>query len=551
MQLEDSSPIIDRYRYRRILTFFGRVIIHLILWDIVGGRIPIINSYSRQTRPDRFRQWARRYRITAVQMGGVLIKLGQFLSSRVDVLPPEITEELQGLQDEVPPEPADRIWAVLRADLGRLSARFSHIDEQPIAAASLGQAYRAVLLPSHPAADAGEPVIIKVQRPHIEEIVRTDLAALAVVARWTMRYRPIRRRADMPALMEEFAKTLWEELDYEAEADNAERFAEMYQNDQRVYIPAVYREHSTARVIVLEDVESIKITDIERMTAAGIDPKEVATCLLDTYFGQVFEAGFFHADPHPGNLFIRPRTDIPWPVEGESGGKPFWLIFVDFGMVGRVPDLTGENLRKLLISATQRNPGQLVEVFGDLGFLLPSADLERLVEAEGVFLDRMWGRNLLELARPDPQEIRELGIEFRDLLFDFPFQIPQDFIYLGRAMGMLSGLVSILDPEINPWYHIEKFAKSMVSDQQGRQLTLDALLELAKSAIAVPAQARRLLNAAESGNLKVQAVPDPSTVKHQERLERRLSQLSWSIVTAASMLSAAILYLGRKIDRGE
>jgi len=474
------------------------------------------------------------------------------LSARVDVLPLEITEELQGLQDEVPPEPAWRIETVLREELGNLSVRFASIEEEPVAAASLGQAYRARLQPA--GTEQGAQVVIKVQRPDIAEIVRTDLAALMVVARWAMRYRPISRRANMPALMEEFARTLWEELDYEAEADNAERFADMYVNEPQVYVPAVFRRHTTSRVIVLEDVEAIKITDLEGIVQAGIDPKELAVCLLDTYFRQIFQEGFFHADPHPGNLFVRPRPDIPWPAT-EAGmlspARPFWLIFVDFGMVGRLPDLLGENLRRVLIGITNRNAVELVATFQDLGFFLPGADEERIAEAVTVFLERMWGRNLLELARPDPHEMQELGQEFRDILFDFPFQVPQDFVYLGRAVGMLSGLVSILDPEINLWYHVEKFAEQMVSSQEARQFTAQTAWELIRPYLTTPVQIKRLLDAAESGHLKVQSVPDRATLRHWQRLERRLSQLSWSIMAAAGMISTTLLYLNRRKKRKE
>jgi len=544
---ENKTPI-DTDRYRSILFFFGRIIGHLILWDIIGGRIPVLRGWIRNTRPKRFRSWARRFRITAVNMGGVMIKLGQFLSSRVDVLPPEITEELKGLQDEVTPEPVENIQMVLEEELGDLSEHFAYIEPEPVAAASLGQVYRAWLKAAEPEGERGEPVVIKVQRLNIKHIVKTDLAALQIVAQWTMRYGPIRRRADMPALMEEFAQTLWEELDYNAEADNAERFAEMYANDERVYIPAVYRQHSTGRVIVLENVEAIKITDVDSMITAGIYPKELAVCLLETYFLQIFQEGFFHADPHPGNLFVRPRPDIPWEHDSTEveEGRPFFLTFVDFGMVGRVKELVGENLRKVLISTTQRDARQLVETSRDLGFFLPGADLERIIEAETVFLERMWGRNLLELSQPDPREIMELGQEFRDILFDFPFQIPQDFIYLGRAIGMLSGLVSLLDPEINPWYYIEKFAQQLVSKQEARELTIRTAIELLRPYLSTPVQLRKLIDMAASGRLQVQTAPNRETMRQLQRIENRLSQLSWSVITAAAMVSSTLVYLGRK-----
>jgi predicted unusual protein kinase regulating ubiquinone biosynthesis (AarF/ABC1/UbiB family) len=534
-----------RTRFRRILFFFARIIAHLVIWDVLGGRVPILRQWIRRSRPERFRNWARRFRVIAVEMGGVMIKLGQFLSARVDVLPPEITEELQELQDEVPPVPSAQIFAVLQAELGDLSLRFAHIEAEPLAAASLGQAHRAWFLPQNGASDRGEAVIVKVQRPSIAEIVRVDLDALRIVARWVMYYSPIRRRADVPALMEEFSKTLWEELDYASEVDNADQFAIMFANNERVYIPAVYRQHCTERVIVLEDVESIKITDTEAMTAVGIDPVEVADVLFDAYFHQIFRENFFHADPHPGNLFVRPRSDLAWQ-EGDEGGRPFWLIFIDFGMVGRVPGLVGDNLRKVLISVTQRDARQLTEAYDTLGFFLPGADLERIIEAQDTVLNRIWGRNLLELARPDANEVQELGKEFRDLLFDFPFQVPQDFIYLGRALGMMSGLVSLLDPQINPWYKIEQYGLELIQGQVKEVLTWETALGIIKPYLTTPARIQRLLEAAEKGQLQVQQKADRDTLRRMDRLEKRLSQLSWSILGAAGMVSAVLMWRRKK-----
>ena len=528
-------------RYRRILLFFGTILLHVLWWDLFLGRVPLLKRWPQTNRQQRYRTWARRFRHLAVEMGGVMIKLGQFLSARVDVLPPEITEELQGLQDEVPAEDPTRILAVLAQELGDLAERFSYVEERPLAAASLGQAHRARLRVINPGEEQGDSVVIKIQRPDIERIVATDLAALQVVARWVMGYRPIRRRANVPQLMDEFAHTLWEELDYEAEADNAERFAEMYAQDGRIYIPAVYRQHSTRRVIVLEDVEAIKITDTAAMQQAGISPQEVAEAMLDAYFRQVFRERFFHADPHPGNLFVRPRTDLPW--QPEQGPRPFWLIFIDFGMVGRVPDLVGRNLQRVIISVMQRDATQLTEAYDDLGFFLPGADLDRITEAQTAVLDRIWGRNLLDLAQPDPQEVQELGQEFRDLLFDFPFQVPQDFIYLGRAMGMVSGLVSLLDPEINPWHQLERYGEALLAGEGDDEFSMQTLLGLIRPYLQAPLQAQQVIEQALSGKLRVRTEHDRETMRQLKQIEKQIKWLNWSILSAASIVSATLLYL--------
>jgi predicted unusual protein kinase regulating ubiquinone biosynthesis (AarF/ABC1/UbiB family) len=553
----DGQTTIDQFRYRRILRFFTGVIAHIVWWDLMMGRVPIARQRALASRSERFRELARDFRGLAIEMGGVMIKLGQFLSSRVDVLPPEITQELQGLQDEVPPADNRVVMGLLREQLGDVARRFESIDPEPLAAASLGQVYRARLKPPRGASGPGESVVIKVQRPRIHDLVRTDLAALRVVARWLMRYRPIRRRANVPALLEEFARTLWEELDYKSEADNAERFALIHADDPRIYIPRVYREHSTDRVVVLEDVEALKIADVDALAAAGIDPKEVADLLLAAYFKQIFVAEFFHADPHPGNLFVRPQsmlaaTSASHRTEPAKSPQPFQLIFVDFGMAIRVPKSVGENLRKVLIGVTQRDARRLTEAYRDLGFFLPGADLERITEAQEAVLGQIWGRNLLDLTRPDPREIEAIGREFRDLLYDFPFQIPQDFIYLGRALGMISGLISRLDPHINPWGQIERYGQQLIRGQNLthlREIGLGGVVEALRPYLETPLRIQRLLEEAEKGRLRVQLKSDREAVRQQERLEKRVGQLGWSIVSAAGILSATLIYLERRREK--
>lgn len=553
----DSEAQIDNFRYRRILQFFSGMIAHFIWWDIIMRRMPVTRQRALASRSTRLRAQARDFRGLAIEMGGVMIKLGQFLSSRVDVLPVEITEELKGLQDEVPPADTQLMMGLLYEQLGDISRRFEYIEPQPLAAASLGQVYRARLKPPRGATGPGERVVIKVQRPQIDYMVRTDLAALRVVARWLMRYKPIRKRANVPALLEEFARTLWEELDYHAEADNAEHFARIHADNPRIYIPKVYREHSTARVVVLEEVDALKIADIEAISAAGIDPKDVAELLLEAYFQQVFIAEFFHADPHPGNLFVRPLAQLPPAATGEAGnrgerGRAFQLVFVDFGMAVRLPKAMGENLRKVLIGVTQRDARQLTETYRDLGFFLPGADLDRITEAQEAVLNQIWGRNLLDLTQPDPREIEAIGREFRDLLYAFPFQIPQDFIYLGRALGMISGLVSQLDPHINPWRQIERYGEQLLRRQSLSQLRdrgLLGLLELLRPYLETPQRIQRLLEEAEKGRLRVQLKTDRDVLHQQERMEKRVGQLGWSIVSAASILSATLIYLERRKER--
>ncbi len=530
----EPASVQDRRRYRRILWFFAGVIGHFIVVDILLGRLPLVGQRVRASRTARMRRIAQRFRALAVEMGGVLIKLGQFLSARVDVLPVAITEELAGLQDEVPAVPWPAIAAVLQSELGDTARHFAAMEETPLAAASLGQAHRARLQ------SGGEAVVVKIQRPNIANIVETDLAALRVVAGWIMRYKPIRRRANVPALMEEFARTLWEELDYRAEIANAERFATIFADADDVRVPTVYHDHCTARVITLENVEGIRIDDVASIQAAGIVPAVLAERLLDIYFRQVFQEGFFHADPHPGNIFVRP---LPRPAElPTDASTPFQITFIDFGMMGNIQAVTGANLQRILLAVARRDAQALTDIYNDMGFFLPGADLARITEAQETVLARIWGRSLQEMARPSAKEVRELTVEFKDLLRAFPFQIPQDFIYLGRAVGMLSGLTSQLHPDVNLWAQMERYAVTIMGDEQFKLFDLGVLRDELQDFIALPLQLRRLITLAETGRLQLRVQPDDPTRRRLAQLEEQTARLNRTILASATLIGGVLLY---------
>ncbi|MDQ6740554.1 MAG: AarF/UbiB family protein, partial [Actinomycetota bacterium] len=363
-----------RARYRRILRFAAWHLAVTWWFELFLPRVGLVKIAER-TRTKRMRRFAQRFHVLAVDLGGLMIKVGQFLSSRLDVLPPEITDELAGLQDEVPAVPFPAIRTLAEAELGApLEKVFAWVDQTPIAAASLGQAHRAHLRPAD-AADTGlDSVVMKVQRPGIDAIVDVDLAALRKVGGWLSHVRLVSNRADMPALVKEFAQTSLEEIDYLNEAANAERFAADFADDDRVSVPGVVWERTTRRVLTLEDVTAIKITDSAALLAVGIDPALVAPVFASVMFDQLFTNGFFHADPHPGNIFVTPSAD-------SSLERPWKLTFIDFGMMGEVPPKTRSGLRKLLIAAAARDGKGLVTAISDVGVLVPSADTAELERA--------------------------------------------------------------------------------------------------------------------------------------------------------------------------
>ncbi len=506
-------------------------------WDFVLPKIGL-GGLSRRTRADRMRRIARSFRELAVSMGGVLIKVGQFLSSRLDVLPREITAELAGLQDEVEPETFEAIRAVVEAEFGApLAESFEDFDPLPLASASIGQVHRARLRPGVPEAPESGSVVVKVQRPHIEDIVEADLAAIRVAGGWLRRLRSVRRHADVPALIEEFSRTLYEEIDYLHEGKNAERFARNFAERPEIVVPAVHWTHTTRRVLTLQDVSAIKITDYAAIEAAGVDRAAVADKLLDVYLKQVFEDGYFHADPHPGNLFILPAA-------GPAPAKGWKLVFVDFGMTGTIAADTFSALREGLLAIGTRDAARLVRAFDGLRMLLPGADRDLLQRACAKLLDTLWGRSTREMLRMTDRQITAFSSEFGELLYNLPFQVPEDLILLGRCIGILSGMASGLDPDFSVWRGLSPYVMRLMREngEGGVRVLLKQLEAVAKLLIGFPRRADDLATRLEEGKLEVRA---PELEKRVTRLEAGVRKLSGSVVFAAGLVAGTQFVLGR------
>lgn len=527
-------------RYRYIMSFFSRAVASFIFWELVLPRLGL-RTLTRQTRSRRSRQIASRFRAMAIRMGGVMIKVGQFLSSRLDILPAEITDELSGLQDEVPPEDFDAIRGLAEAELGaRLEDVFERFEPDPLAAASLGQVHRARLQANAAEAAGFQDVVVKIQRPFIEQLVEVDFSALHRVAGWLMHYGPIRKRVNVPALVKELETTVYQEIDYLAEAGNAETFSKNFAERRRIHVPRVITSLTTKRVLTLENVFAIKITDYDAITAAGIDRSQVAKVLLDTYLKQIFEDGFFHADPHPGNLFVTP---IPATGEKKAGWR---LTFVDFGMVGVVPNNLSEGLHDLLIGVGTRNASRVVQSFQTLDVLLPGADLKLIEQAESQLFDRFWGMSMSELRSFDHREMMQFAMQFRELMYEMPFQLPHNLLLLGRTVAILSGMCTGLDPNFNLWAQLSPYARKLITEEGSSnwEVWLDELGGLVRELIALPAQTGRVLTRMERGELTVNT---PLANRQIYHLEGAVNRLAGSVVFAAFLFGGVLLYRGGDI----
>ncbi|HUV26027.1 MAG TPA: AarF/UbiB family protein [Anaerolineales bacterium] len=531
----------DKSRYRRILFFFGRVILTLLFWDVflrwVGFR-----KISNRTRSKRLQHIAQDYHHLAVQMGGVLIKVGQFLSARADMLPEEITSELSGLQDEVPPEDFNAIRQLLEAELGgSLGEKFAEFDQNPLAAASLGQVHRARLFPNPDQNDRGWlQVVVKIQRPDIEQVIATDLAALRTVGSWAMRYEPIRCRADVPALLAEFSRILYEEIDYLAEGRNAETFAENFKDRPGVRIPGVVWSLTTRRVLTLEDVYAIKITDYDQITAAGIPLDQVAERVFDIYLYQIFENGFFHADPHPGNMFVEPTTT------NEAGQVSWQLTFVDFGMVGHVPPGARAGLRELAIGLATKDAARMVKSYQMLNVLLPSADLDLIAQADAKVFDRFWGKSMEQLREIPFEEMHEFAKEFRDLVYAMPFQVPQDIVFLMRTVAILAGICTGLYPNFNFWESLTPYASQLLAEQgESRWDILFAEAgAILQTLLALPRKMESVLDKIERDEVGVRI---PGLEPQLGGIELTLRRILYALIFAALLISGVLLQLGGEL----
>ncbi|GAA2009111.1 ABC1 kinase family protein [Microbacterium ulmi] len=527
-----------RARYRRILRFAIRHMVQAWWFELTLPRLGL-ERISARGRAARLRNIARRFHDLAVELGGLMIKVGQFLSSRLDVLPPEITKELEGLQDEVPPVAFPALAALAESELGvPLERAFASVDPAPLAAASLGQAHRATLS-STDAADMGwADVVVKIQRPGIDEVVDVDLAALRRVAGWLSRVKVVSDHVDLPSLVEEFAQTSFEELDYLHEAANAERFAAAFESDARVGVPEVVWERTTRRVLTLEDVTAIKINDVDGLRAAGIDPSEVAAEFAAVMFDQLFGRGFFHADPHPGNIFVTPISGDA--AASDASGRAWILTFIDFGMMGEVPDTLRRGLREVIIAAAARDGRGLVDGIREIGVLLPSADTAELERAMTQLFARFGGMGFAELQEVDPREFRAFAAEFGDVVRSLPFQLPENFLLIIRAMSLTSGMCSALDPDFNIWDAVEPYAARLIREESGN--TVQAFAKQAMSLVGVaaklPQRLDELATRLEDGRI---AVDVPKLDRRLRRLERTTRRIVSAVLFAGLLVGGVLL----------
>lgn len=550
-----SDPYrIDSKRYRRIRNFFIKTAIHIAWWDIILNRTGL-RRFRKPYLP-RWRRLASDYRSLAVEMGGVLIKLGQFLSTRVDILPPEITEELAGLQDEVPPVPVQEIVAQIDADFGRpVGELFAWFSPEAFGSASLAQVHKAQLV-------SGERVAVKVLRPDIFMIVETDLKIIKKFLRRLNYYKPVRRYADLNRLAHEFTTVTAKELDLTAEGINAEHFAQDFAHDPQTYIPKIYWDYVAAHTLTMEDVSFIKIDDLTSIEAAGISRHKVAEKLFELYMEQVIVTHFVHADPHAGNLFIKP---LPHPDEIASNGdishgfrpgdpiayhpdRPFQVAFIDFGMAVTIPKRLRSSLRDYVIGVGTQDAHMIVESYLDAGALLYDADLKQVEEMTDELLERYSGSFLGQMTGIDLNEYAQFYEEYKVLLYSSPFQFQSDLLFVMRALGILSGLTYKIAPHFNPMRQVKPFAERLMMEEL--QPRPEKIMKAMPRLLKLPASLEDVLARAQRGQLSFQTELTANSKKSVHQLRNSVDWLAFAVVAVGLFVAGVIWHVGRSIGAG-
>jgi predicted unusual protein kinase regulating ubiquinone biosynthesis (AarF/ABC1/UbiB family) len=430
------------YRLTR-LAVYGEKLYAVRLWFFhqfmkVIRRVVIGAERDREKNQEKQAVWLKE---KLIELGPTFIKIGQAMATRADLLPLPFVVELGTLVDQVPPFPNEIAFARIEHELGKkINEVYSEFEIDPVAAASLGQVYRARL-------HTGEEVAVKVQRPNLEAVIKGDVEILKSVANFAERFPQLNENADWAGMLREFDVTIHEEMDYAAEARNADRFRENFRNWTNVYVPKIYWNATTSKVLTMEFIHGTKVTDLETQHRLGVAPEKVNRLLIKTYLKQLLEDGFFHADPHPGNLLVMPD------------GR---LAFFDFGMVGRITPELQAKMIDAFFHVVGKDPHGIAQDLIDLDFLKPGTNPNVVRPV----VEKMFEFHL-NLKLKDVN-FKELTYDLADVMYDYPFRLPSNFTYIMRALMTLEGIGIITDPEFNFFETAKPYAKEFMLRREGK-----------------------------------------------------------------------------------
>ncbi|MBD2725413.1 AarF/ABC1/UbiB kinase family protein [Nostoc sp. FACHB-892] len=403
-----SRPWLAWGRLLRIISSFAGFILSL-KWDEWQDKV----EQNKGKRAIQLRELLTR-------LGPTFIKVGQALSTRPDLIRKDFLEELIKLQDQLPPFDNAIAYKIIETELDRpIHECFSELSPSPVAAASLGQVYRGRLI-------SGEEVAVKVQRPNLRPTLTRDLYLLRWGASWVAPWLPLNLGHDLTLIVDEFGTKLFEEIDYINEGRNAEKFASNFRNDPQVKVPGIYWRYTNTHVLTLEWIDGFKLTDTKRIREAGLDPEAIIQIGVTSGLQQLLEYGFFHADPHPGNLFAVPD------------GR---MAYIDFGMMDQLEETTKETLVDALVHLVNKDYTDLAEDFVKLGFLTPDTNICPIVPALEAVLGNAIGKNVKDF------NFKTITDEFSELMYEYPFRVPAKFALIIRSLVTQEGIALSLNPD--------------------------------------------------------------------------------------------------------
>lgn len=483
-------------------------------WSYRGG-------VTEAKKNDRRRAQAIWVRETLLNLGPTFIKVGQLFSTRADLFPVEYVEELSKLQDRVPAFSYEQVEEIIHRDLGKtVQQLFRSFDPVPLAAASLGQVHKAKL-------HTGEEIVVKVQRPGLRRLFEVDLAILKGIARYFQNHPKWGRGRDWIGIYEECCRILLLEIDYINEGRNADTFRRNFREFNWVIVPRVYWRYSAPQVLTLEYLPGIKISHYEALEAAGLSRKTIAQLGAKAYLQQLLNDGFFHADPHPGNMAVTP--------EGS-------LIFYDFGMMGQIQVNVREKLMQTMFGIASKDAEKIIRSLIDLGALLPTGDLSPVRRSIQYMLDNFMDKSF------EAQSINSITDDLYEIAYNQPFRFPATFTFVMRAFSTIEGVGKGLDPEFNFMEVAQPFAMQLMSNgnssdsnsifnELGRQAA-----QVSSSALGLPRRLDETIDKLEQGDLRIRV-----KAAETDRLIRRVGNIqmgtNYALLVASFTLSATILYV--------
>lgn len=516
--LPSSIPWLTRTALMpRARQIFGVLTRHGLDWLLTRVEGGVFNRHLDAGSAVQMQKQAQELRLALEELGPTFIKLGQALSTRPDMLPPAYITELNRLQDEVPPAAFPEIEQVLVAELGRpVLEAYPAFDPLPIASASIGQVYAAEL-------PNGRRVVVKVRRPGVEKLIEQDLEIMADMIEWLTAHSAIGKTYDLTSLLDEFAFRIRNELDYQREGHNADVMRRQFYGDEAVYIPRVYWEFTTSRIITMERVSGIKITDTKAMDEAGISLKVVAENSAHFTLRQLFEFGFFHADPHPGNFYVQPDGS---------------LAVMDFGMVGRLSVSMRAAVTRLVLAITRGDAEGVVDVMLETG--LTTARLRRsALEQDVARFIESYASNPLQFVTTS-----QVFNQFMEIAFRYHLQLSSEFTMLGRLMVINEGISQSLYPDFRMLDFATPFVKKFYAAQRSPEKMAPRLfqssMEGLELSLELPKLVSRLLKQLERGQFEMNINYD-FLREFTSQMQKMTNRLALSMLLAATIIALGIV----------